>query len=304
MEEEKKEEARESNLPATVDATRGMLESIGKMDFEGILELGDTLVKTGFLPDAIKTGAQAAAIILKGAELHVPPMQALETIHIIKGKPSMAAQLMLGLCFQRIKGFKAQRIEASEKACTWVFQRPGNPEHKETFTIERAAKMKTKEGGKVIAVSEKFNWKTMPKVMLEWRCISAGLRLVAPDIIMGLYTPEELDPDVKIINADTGEIEMVQAEATVKDIDEVPNGERMSLQDEKPAPEPTVIPEEPEPKKPTRGEVKAILQGLPTKEFTDLCAKCDLDPINPDSTAQEANLRKLWVQYKKGVDNG
>ena len=62
-----------------------------------IMGMGDVLVRSGFLPDAVKTKEQAAAIILKGNELGIPAMQSFSHLHVIKGKPTCSSELMLAL---------------------------------------------------------------------------------------------------------------------------------------------------------------------------------------------------------------
>jgi len=48
-----------------------------------------------------------------------------------------------------------------------------------------------------MGLAGKDNWKKQPKVMLQWRCTSAGMRFFAPDAICGMgYTPEELGATV------------------------------------------------------------------------------------------------------------
>lgn len=259
----------QAQLPATINAPTGLVQSIASMDFAGVLTLSETLIKSGLMPDAIKTKEQAAVIILKGAELHIPPMQALSTINVIVGKPTLSAQLMLGLAKQRIPGFKAVRVQSTDKICVYKFQRPGESEHEETWTIERAARMKTKEKvrgeSKTIPLTDKFNWRTMPQTMLEWRCISSGLRVVCPDIIMGLYTPEEMDPNVKVLNQSSGDVEMAEADYEIKNgIKDVPQGGRLSLR----APEPEPEDDDDENK---RYQMKAELNALPKEQFLALC---------------------------------
>jgi hypothetical protein len=282
----------QSQVPAEINATAGLLKGISKLDFNGILDLGDTLVKSRLLPEAIKTKEQAAVIILKGAELHIPPMQALETINIIKGKPTLAAQLMLGLAKQRIPGFKASRVKSDAKICVWKFQRPGEPEHQETWTIERAARMKTKEGGKVIALTEKFNWRTMPQTMLEWRCISSGLRVVCPDVIMGLYTPEEMDPNVKVVNPASGQVELTEADYDVKpDIEKVPNGGRMSLK----------APEEPEPEPDENEAMREALRGISIEDYREMVT--DLHIMSEDESVER--VQEMYdLAIEKGIIDG
>lgn len=160
----------------------------------GMMSMAKTLIDSGFLPSAIKTPAQAVAIMMTGRELQIPTMQALRQINVIQGKPTMSAELMLALAHQRIPGFKCHPIESTATSATFEFQRPGQPAYRHTFTMNDAAGM---------GLVGKDNWKKQPAVMLRWRCISAGLRLIAPDAIAGLYTPEEIQPDI-VVDPNTG----------------------------------------------------------------------------------------------------
>ena len=63
--------------------------------FEQRKELANTLLKSKFLPTAYTTPEQVLTVMLKGAELNIPPMEALSGIHIIQGKPTVSPQLML-----------------------------------------------------------------------------------------------------------------------------------------------------------------------------------------------------------------
>src|SRR4030095_13742063 len=66
-------------------------------DWAVIRQQAEVLVKTGFLPQSIKTPEQAMAIILTGREWGIGAMAALNTINVIQGKPTISPQLMLGL---------------------------------------------------------------------------------------------------------------------------------------------------------------------------------------------------------------
>lgn len=155
--------------------------------FDEMLRVGSTLIQSGFLPVAIKTPAQAVAIIMKGRELGIPEMQALSQINIIQGKPALAAELMLALAATRY-GVRAKEIESSDKVCILKFTRPGHEPHTESFTIEDAKKL---------GLTGKDNYNKQPRVMLRWRCVSAGIRFYCPEALGGAsYTPEELGATV------------------------------------------------------------------------------------------------------------
>jgi hypothetical protein len=161
-----------------------------------MLEFATHLVRSGFLPTAIKTPEQAVAIILTGNELGIPPMQALRQIHVIQGKPTMSAELMLGFAYSRIPGFVCNITESNAERCIVQITRPNHAPYTHCFTILDAKNM---------GLTGKDNWNKQPAVMLRWRCISGALKVIAPDAIAGFLTPEELNPDV-VIDYETGEV--------------------------------------------------------------------------------------------------
>ena len=56
------------------------------------------IANTPFVPSAFRGKPEAVfAAILYGAELGIGPMQSLNCIHVIEGKPSMAPELMRAL---------------------------------------------------------------------------------------------------------------------------------------------------------------------------------------------------------------
>lgn len=59
---------------------------------------------------------------------------------------------------------------------------------------------------KTISLSEKYNWKQQPQVMRKWRAVAKCARVAFPDVIAGLYTPDELGAHTI---AETGEIEIL-----------------------------------------------------------------------------------------------
>jgi hypothetical protein len=155
--------------------------------FTQMLAQADVLLKSGLLPTEIKTPAAALAIILTGKELGVPMMQSLRGINIIKGKPVLFASLMGALIFK--DGHKYIVKESTDKSCTIDFIRKGEQPVPYTFTLDDAAKA---------GLTGKDVWKQYPKAMLFSRCMSAGAKMVMPDLFTGAYTPEELAKSVKV----------------------------------------------------------------------------------------------------------
>lgn len=150
--------------------------------FMDLMMLGETLVKTGFLPIEIKNAGQAVAIILTGRELGLGPMQSLRSVGIIKGKPFLAADLQLGL-FHRAGGkshfSKLTEQEAElELSAPWLVK-----PHVERFTMEDAKRAN---------LTGKDVWRQYPKALLRSRVITAGLKSAGYLPCAGLYDPEEL----------------------------------------------------------------------------------------------------------------
>lgn len=223
-------------------------------------EQAQMLVKTGFLPDSIKTAEQAVAIMLTGKELGIPSMQALRGINVIKGNPTLKPELMLALCIRRVAGFAFKWGVCNEKTATFMCQRAGMPEpYTSTFTIADAqrAGLLAKEG---------FAWKNYPGNMLRWRAVGNALHAVCPDVIVGIYTPEEMGAAV---NAE-GDLVGMPAEAE--------NAE--------------IVSEEPTPPKPAPPELRKEAISISKARFANDAEGCKelISQISENRTVQIKDL--------------
>ncbi len=215
--------------PVALD-TRSEVERFTPSRMSDLLTFSEGLLKSGFLPAAIRTKEQAAAIILTGQELDLPPMLSLREVNVIQGKPTLSAQLMLTLAYTRIPGFKANVIESTDTRCLVEFIRPGQKPYQHEFTMQDAESLK---------LLEKDNWKKQRKTMIRWRCISSGLRITAPDAIAGFYTAEEINPDLQV-NYQTGglaEGQVVEATPTTSNLADELMPKRMDQKKAESAPE-------------------------------------------------------------------
>jgi hypothetical protein len=142
----------------------------------------ETLVKSGFLPPAINTPEKAIAIMQKGKELGIPPMEAIASINIIQGKPSVSPQLMLALA-QKTGQVEDIKMDTSPKRATVTIKRKGQTAFTTSFGVEEAT---------ALGLIGKDNYKKQPAVMFQWRALAANLRVTFPDAISGLYTYDEM----------------------------------------------------------------------------------------------------------------
>jgi len=155
------------------------LREVNVDDSLKLQKVADGLHKSGLYPN-LKSPAGAYAVVQYGYELGLGPMTSLQNINLIQGKPAANGQTMLSLAMSRGVTFKVE--EETHETCTILFKR-GNMEYRSTFTVEDA---------KRAGLTGKDNWKKWPSEMLYWRTVAKGVRRIAPDAVMGLYTPDEL----------------------------------------------------------------------------------------------------------------
>jgi hypothetical protein len=159
-------------------------------DWKIMVNFGTSALRSGLLPVGVKTAESAAIIALKGRELGIPFMQALSHIHIIGGKPAMSAELLQALARKNLPGLVINILQSDDKIAEIEFIRPekGAKPFRIAFTITDAERAK---------LLGKDVWKQYPGAMLYSRAVSAGLRRVCPEALMGVsYTPEELGANV------------------------------------------------------------------------------------------------------------
>jgi hypothetical protein len=136
----------------------------------------------------VKTAEEACVRIMTGVSLGLTAMQSLRGIHVVKGRPVLSADLMaaIALASGQCEYFRAEVTSAAR--ATYVTKRVGQPEQRLTWTIEQANGIRV-EG---VLLTSKDVWKNYPDAMLRARCIAALARMVYPDLLLGVYTSEEL----------------------------------------------------------------------------------------------------------------
>jgi len=150
----------------------------------GLFKLSETLCATNFVPDSFRgKPAETLAAILYGRELNLGPMQSLQQINVIKGKPSASPELMRALV--RRAGHSISVIENTADTCVLEGKRADDG------TVERSSF--TMADARTAGLAGGGAWKTYPKAMLLARATSQLCRSLFADVISGIsYTPEEL----------------------------------------------------------------------------------------------------------------
>ena len=168
---------------AIVPATQAFEPSNAEQAFA----IAKTLVASRLLPKSIGTPEAAFTIIMTGRELGLTAMQSLRSIHVIEGKPTLSADLMLALTKRSAECEWFRLVESTPEIATYETKRRGEPEAtRMSFTIKEA---------QAAGLASKENYKRHPTAMLRARCVAALARAVYPDLLLGVYETGELSPE-------------------------------------------------------------------------------------------------------------
>jgi hypothetical protein len=153
-------------------------------DYDGFGSLAERFAKSNLIPSDLRGKAEDVFVqLLAGHELGLTPMASLRGIHVVKGKPILAADTMVALVLARgAKYFRC--IAESDTSVTYETLREGAPEpQRATWTIQDAER----------AGLTGDNWKKYPRAMLKARCKAVLARDVYPDVLAGCYDETERD---------------------------------------------------------------------------------------------------------------
>lgn len=147
-------------------------------------QLAQRLAQSALLPDGLRgKPADVLITLITGHELGLSPMQSVRGLHVVKGRAVMSADLAVGLVKRNSACRHFRLVASDDKAATYETLREGEPEPtRMTFTIDQA-----RQAGLVAD-----NWKRFPSAMLRARCSLALARAVYPDVLQGVYDPDEV----------------------------------------------------------------------------------------------------------------
>ncbi|OOY20857.1 hypothetical protein BMI86_10140 [Thioclava sp. DLFJ5-1] len=150
------------------------------------LKVADYLANSSIVPKDFQGKPGNILVAIQwGTELGLAPLQAMQSIAVINGRPSLWGDTVLGLC--RASGaleYMNEELDEESMTATCTVKRKGDPsEVVSTFSMADADKagLSRKDGP----------WKTYPKRMLQMRARGFALRDTFPDVLRGLYVAEE-----------------------------------------------------------------------------------------------------------------
>lgn len=170
-----------------------------------MMQVSEMLAKSGYFSDA-RDAAQAFVKVLAGKEIGFPSFASMTGIHIIKGKPTLGANLMAAAVKRSDKyDYKVKQLD--DTTCELIFYENGQEVGNSKFDAEDAKKAGTQ------------NFQKFPKNMLFARAISNGIKFYCPDLFLGtpVYTPDELDTGMSEENAITVEAKPTSNQTVVEE---------------------------------------------------------------------------------------
>lgn len=164
----------------------GRVTAIIPQNVEEVFRLANAIAKSGLAPNTMRTAEQITIAIMHGAEIGLPPMQAVQRIAVVNGRPTIWGDAIPALLLSR--GFRIQESvtgEGDDRGATCTITRPDGEKITRRFTVADA---------KVAGLWGKVGpWKQHPDRMLQMRARGFAARDGAADVLAGLYLSEEAE---------------------------------------------------------------------------------------------------------------
>lgn len=168
---------------------------------QAVERLGEMIATSGMF--GCQKIEQGQVLALQCMTERKAPLELAKTYHVIEGKLSMRADAMLAK-FQ-LSGGTVKWTRRDDKVVEATFTLGGNSlPFRATLEEFMSNGVATGRDGKL-----KDNWRKFPRQMLTARVVSEAVRLLAPQVVFGVYTPEEITdsagsaapaaPEIKVV---------------------------------------------------------------------------------------------------------
>ena len=151
------------------------------------INIAEALAPSDIIPASYQGKPANIVVAMEfGQSMGLSPAESLYRINVIKGRPTMSAELVAA---QVRKAGHKLRIskDVAHNSVTCTIVRADDPDY--PFTVTRDAAW-----AKQMGLSGKDNYVKQPLTMLTWRAITACAREACPEALFGAgYTPDEMD---------------------------------------------------------------------------------------------------------------
>lgn len=234
MENAKPEEKAIAKAPPLIELTPG--KGLVPSSFDGLWYLAQIMLKSGFTPKGISTVEQVVIAVAAGLDVGLSPLQAVQGIAPINGRPTVWGDTMLGIVQASglLEIFKEEFIgtypEDDFAAVCTVKRRGDQVVAIETFSVADAkeARLWGKEGP----------WQTYKKRMLRMRARSYALRGRFADVLKGIRSAEEEVDVVELVPDSNGSYSKAAENVREKSLGKMEALKARLLKDEDPDDDP------------------------------------------------------------------
>ena len=172
----------QSNAVAAIPAAQPF--SLAPQSLDEAFRFADMLATSDLVPKDFQRKPGNILVAMQwGAELGLKPLQALQNLAVINGRPALWGDAVIALV--RASPLCEFVIETDDgSAATCRVKRRGEPEQQRTFSMDdaRAAGLLGKSGP----------WTQYPRRMRQMRARAFALRDVFPDVLRGMAVAEEV----------------------------------------------------------------------------------------------------------------
>lgn len=165
--------------------TGAKIGAIVPTTIEEVFRLATAIAKSGIAPKGMEKAEALTVAIMHGLEIGLPPMQAVQRIAVVNGRPTVWGDAIPALLWARGFGIK-EMIDGTgdERTAYCTVTRPSGEAITKAFSIAdaKAAGLWGKIGP----------WKQYPDRMLAMRARGFAARDGASDALGGLYISEEI----------------------------------------------------------------------------------------------------------------
>lgn len=157
---------------------------LSPQNFEQALTFSNYLAESDLVPKDFKGKPGNCLIAMQwGAELGLKPLQSLQNLAVINGRPALWGDAVIALVMASpVCEYVTEDDDGHTAYCR--VKRKGGPEQVRTFSIEDAQKAGL--------LGKQGPWTQYPKRMRQMRARAFALRDVFPDVLRGMPVAEEL----------------------------------------------------------------------------------------------------------------
>jgi hypothetical protein len=173
---------------STEISTQTQPRGLALQSFSDAMKFGDTVANSEFAPKDFRGKPASCMLAIQcGAEIGLAPLQALQSIAVVNGRPAVYGDAAMALVkASHVCEYVTESVEGDgeQMVATCTAKRRGYP----SATVVRFTVADAK---KASLWGKAGPWSQYPKRMLQMRARGFALRDAFPDVLKGLVTAEE-----------------------------------------------------------------------------------------------------------------